>query len=58
MKFLDIRKRVFGVYEKHRAALDAMGKKKQGDFGDLTTGFSVINEIRAGPGPGPGRRRA
>ena len=46
LKFIDIRKRVFNVYEKHRAALDAMGNKKQGDWGDVTTGFSVINEIR------------
>ena len=46
VKFLDIRKRVFAVYETHRAALEAMGKKKQGDWGDVTTGFSVINEIR------------
>ena len=46
LKFLDVRKRVFGVYEKHRAALDAMGQKKQGDWSDVTKGFSVINEIR------------
>ena len=46
VKFIDIRKRVFGVYEKHRAALDAMSQKKQGDFSDVTKGFSVINEIR------------
>jgi hypothetical protein len=46
LKFLDIRKRVFGVYDKHRAALDAMGQKKQGDWSDVTKGFSVINEIR------------
>jgi hypothetical protein len=46
VKFLDIRKRVFGVYEKHRAALDAMGEKKQGDLGDVTKGFAIINEIR------------
>ena len=46
LKFLDIRKRVFSVYERHRAALEAMGQKKQGDFGDVTKGFSVINEIR------------
>jgi hypothetical protein len=46
LKFLDIRKRVFGTYEKHRATLDAMGNKKQGDWSDVTTGFSVINEIR------------
>ena len=46
LKFLDVRKRVFGVYEKHRAALEAMGHKKQGDWSDVTKGFSVINEIR------------
>ena len=46
MKFLDVRKRVFAVYEKHREALEAIGQKKQGDFGDVTKGFSVINEIR------------
>jgi len=46
VKFIDIRKRVFGVYEKHKATLDAMNKKKQGDWGDVTTGFSVINEVR------------
>jgi hypothetical protein len=46
VKFIDIRKRVFGVYEKHRAALDAMSQKKEGDFSDVTKGFSVINEIR------------
>jgi len=46
VKFLDIRKRVFLVYEKHRATLEAMGQKKQGDWGDVTTGFSVVNEIR------------
>jgi hypothetical protein len=46
LKFLDIRKRVFDVYEKHRGTLEAMGQKKQGDWGDVSTGFSVINEIR------------
>lgn len=46
LKFLDIRKRVFAVYEKHKGTLDAMNKKKQGDWGDVTTGFSVINEVR------------
>jgi hypothetical protein len=46
VKFLDVRKRVFGVYERHRADLEALGQKKQGDFGDVTKGFAVINEIR------------
>lgn len=46
VKFIEIRKRVFSVYEKHRAALDAMSAKKQGDLGDVTTGFTILNEIR------------
>lgn len=46
LKFLDIRKRVYAVYEKHHAALEAMGNKKQGDWGDVTKGFTVVNEIR------------
>ena len=46
LKFLDVRKRVFGVYEKHKDELDAMSKKKQGDFGDVRKGFALINELR------------
>jgi hypothetical protein len=46
VKFIDIRKRVFGVYEKHKATLDAMSAKKEGDLGDVTTGFTILNEIR------------
>jgi bifunctional pyridoxal-dependent enzyme with beta-cystathionase and maltose regulon repressor activities len=46
LTFLDIRKRIFSVYVKHRALLEAMGQKKQGDWGDVTKGFSVVNEIR------------
>ena len=46
VKFLDVRKRVFGVYEKHRATLEGMGQKKEGDLGDVAKGFSVVNEIR------------
>ena len=46
VKFLDVRKRVFSVYEKHRGTLETMNKKKQGDWGDVTSGFSIVNEIR------------
>ena len=46
LKFLEIRKRVYTLYEKHRPALEAMNQKKQGDWSDVTTGFSVINEVR------------
>ena len=46
VKFLDVRKRVFALYEKHKPALDAMSQKKQGDWSDVTSGFSIINDIR------------
>lgn len=46
VKFIDIRKRIFGTYEKHRPTIEAMGKKEKGDLGDLTQGISIINEIR------------
>lgn len=46
VKFIDVRRRVFVVYEKHKATLERIGQKKQGELSDLTTGFSVINEVR------------
>jgi hypothetical protein len=46
VRFLDARKRVYATYAKHRGTLEAMNQKKQGDWGDVTTGFSVINELR------------
>jgi hypothetical protein len=46
VKFLDIRKRVFAVYEQHRAEIEAMGKKKQADLGDVTRSIGVLNEVR------------
>ena len=45
-KFLDVRRRVYVVYEKHKDELDELGKKKQGDFGDVRRGFNLINELR------------
>jgi hypothetical protein len=46
VKFLDVRKRVHGTYEKHQTAIEAIGKKKQGEWSDVTKGFTVINELR------------
>lgn len=46
VKFLEIRKRVHGVYDKYRAELESMGEKKQADFGDVTKAFGMINELR------------
>ena len=45
-KFLEVRTRVYAVYENHKQELDEMGKKKQGDFGDVRKGFALINELR------------
>jgi hypothetical protein len=46
LKFLEIRRRVFGVYAKHKDELEALNKKKQADFGDVTSGLSVLGEVR------------
>ena len=46
LKFLDARKRVYAVYEAHKAEIDALGEKKQADFGDVRKGFNLINELR------------
>lgn len=45
-KFLDVRRRVYAVYERHKTELDEMSKKKQADFGDVRRGFVLINELR------------
>jgi len=47
-KFLEVRRRVYAVYERHQTELDEMGKKKQADFGDVRKGFALINELRLG----------
>lgn len=46
LKFLDVRRRVFGIYEKHKDEFEARARKDQADFSDLTKGLSAINEIR------------
>ena len=46
VKFLEIRKRVFAVYEQHKDEFEAINKKKQADFSDVTKGLGVLNEVR------------
>jgi hypothetical protein len=46
LEFLEVRRRVFSVYEKHKAELSAMKDKQEGDFGDLRTAFFVFGEVR------------
>jgi hypothetical protein len=45
-KFIEIRKRVYGVYEQHKAEIEALNKKEKGNLGDLMTAFSWLGEIR------------
>ena len=44
--FLEARKRVYAVYEKHKAEIEAMGKKQQADFSDVTASLAWLNELR------------
>jgi hypothetical protein len=46
VKFLDIRRRVFDVYAKHKDELEALNKKKQTGLGDLARGLGVLGEVR------------
>lgn len=46
VKFLEVRKRVYAVYETRKAEIEAMGQKKQADFGDVTKAFTWVNEVR------------
>jgi hypothetical protein len=46
LKFIGVRRRVYGVYEKHKADIDARTRKESADLGDLTKGLSVLNELR------------
>jgi hypothetical protein len=46
VQFLDVRKRLYDVYLRHKTEIDAMGQKKEADLGDLTKGFGLLNEAR------------
>ena len=46
LKFLEVRKRVYAVYEKNESAIKAMKDKKEGDLGDVRKAFALLNEIR------------
>jgi len=46
VKFLNARKAIYAVYERHRADFEGMKDKKQADFSDITKFASLIGEIR------------
>ena len=57
VKFIDVRKRVFAVYEKHKARRwRRSNKKEKGDFGRPHDRLLGDQRGAHGAGPGPGRR--
>jgi hypothetical protein len=46
MKFLDVRKAVYAVYEAHRAEIESSKAKKQADLGDIMKFGGLIAEIK------------
>jgi hypothetical protein len=46
LKFLEVRKRVFSVYEKHRPQFESLKDKKDAQFSDITSALSVLGEVR------------
>jgi hypothetical protein len=46
LKFLEIRKAIFAIYERHRPDIEAMSKKEKGDLSDAIKAFGWINELR------------
>ena len=46
LKFLEVRKAIYAVYEAHRTDFEGMKDKKQADFSDLTKFAGLIGEIK------------
>jgi hypothetical protein len=46
LKFLEIRRRVSSVYEKHRPQFEAIKDKKDADFSDLRNAFGMLGDVR------------
>jgi hypothetical protein len=46
LKFMDARKAVYAVYEKHQADFEAMKDKKEADFSDLTKFAGLVGDIQ------------
>jgi hypothetical protein len=46
VKFLNTRKAIYAVYERHRTDFEGMENKKQADFSDITKFAGLIGEIR------------
>ncbi len=46
LAFLEIRKRVYAVYQPHQQEIESAAKKDRADLGDVTRAFSIINDLR------------
>jgi hypothetical protein len=46
LKFMEARKAIYGVYERHQADFEAMKDKKEADFSDLTKFAGLVTDIR------------
>lgn len=46
LKFIEVRRRVFAVYEKNRAFFQAAADKQQPDLSDIAKGVGVLAEIK------------
>jgi hypothetical protein len=46
LKFLDVRRRVYAVYDRNRGFFESQDHKKDADFSDLSRGISIIGDAR------------
>jgi hypothetical protein len=49
LKFLDARKRMYAIYEPHKAQLEALSNGKRdkiSEIGDVTRGLAIVNDLR------------
>jgi hypothetical protein len=44
--FLEVRKRVYSVYEQYKGRIETAGRKDAPDLGDVTKALSIVNDIR------------
>jgi hypothetical protein len=52
LAFLDVRKTVFAVYERHRAEIESRSKNKQAGIGDVMTMGKILAEVHAAQAQG------
>jgi hypothetical protein len=47
LKFIDVRKAVFAVYEPHRAEIESRGHKKDASLGDMVAFAKLVKDLQA-----------